>query len=168
MGKCKTALTIPLLRELLDYDPDTGAFKWAVDRSNVKAGTPTGCTAVNGYTIIRICGKAMLAHRLAWMHFYQEDPPKLIDHINGEKTNNRIKNLRAGDKVLNGQNQRKAQANNKSSGLLGVAYIRHIKKFAAYIDKDGRRQYLGWFADKNEAHAAYIEAKRELHEGCTI
>lgn len=110
----------------------------------------------------------MLAHRLAWMHFYQEDPPKLIDHINGEKTNNRIKNLRAGDKVLNAQNQRRAQANNKSSGLLGVAFIRHVRKFAAYIDKGGQRKYLGWFDDKSEAHAAYLKAKRELHEGCTI
>jgi hypothetical protein len=168
MGKCRIELTIPLLRQLLDYDPDTGIFTWAVDRSNVKAGTQTGRIAVNGYIIIRICGKARLAHRLAWMHFYQEDAPPLIDHINGNKTHNSIHNLRSGTKVTNGQNRRRAQANNMSSGLLGVSFIPHVKKFTAYIDKDGTRTYLGWFEDKNEAHAAYLEEKRRVHEGCTI
>lgn len=168
MGNCKVTLTIPLLRELLDYDPDTGIFRWAVNRSNVKAGTVTGCKANNGYTIIRICGRAMLAHRLAWMHFYQEMPPDLIDHIDGDRANNRIKNLRSATKVVNGQNRRNAQANNKSSGLLGVSFIRHMKKFTAYIDVGGNRTYLGWFEDKHEAHAAYLKAKRELHDGFAI
>ena len=169
MSEQNSTPTQSRLKELLNYDPDTGIFTWRVNRSNVKAGSVTGCKANNGYLLIRVDRKAYLAHRLAWCYFYGEDAiPTLVDHKNGTKSDNRIGNLRPGTKITNGQNRHAAQSNNKSSGLLGVAYIPHTKKFTAYIDKDKKRTYLGLFEDKNDAHAAYLKAKRETHEGCTI
>lgn len=153
----------------MDYNINNGQFSWRNNRTNVKAGAVAGCLSLNGYTLIRIDRKLHLAHRLAWIYCNgSAQMPRLIDHINGSKTDNRISNLRPATKVMNGQNRRTAQSNNKSSGLLGVAYIAHTGKFTAYIDKDGRRKYLGLFERKEDAHEAYLLQKRALHEGCTI
>ena len=169
MSGANSTPTQSRVKELLSYDANSGLFFWTKNRSNVKAGAVAGCTSKNGYTLIRIDKKLFLAHRLAWIYCNGDDSvPDLIDHINGNKTDNRIENLRPATKVLNGQNRRAAQANNASSGLLGVAYISHTKKFTAYINKDERRQYLGLFENKEDAHEAYINAKRLLHEGCVI
>jgi len=169
MSKAHSTLTRDRLKELLHYDIDSGKFTWRNNRSNVKEGATAGCLSLNGYILIRIDRKLHLAHRLAWLYHYGDaNIPRLIDHINGDKTDNRISNLRPATKVLNGQNRRSAQSNNKSSGLLGVAYISHTRKFTAYIDKGGKRKYLGLFERKEDAHEAYLLAKRVLHEGCTI
>ena len=169
MSEAHSIPTQARIKELLCYDTESGQFTWRENRSNVKAGAVAGCLSLNGYILIRIDRRLCLAHRLAWIYCNGDvETPGLIDHINGVKTDNRIANLRAASKVLNGQNRRAAQANNKSSGLLGVAYIGHTGKFTAYIDKDGRRKYLGLFEKKEDAHNAYLCAKRDMHEGCTI
>lgn len=156
------------LRELLDYDTETGIFRWRCNRSNVKAGSVAGCPAPTGYTVIRLFKRLHLAHRLAWLHHHGENPPELIDHINGIKTDNRIANLRPSDKVSNGQNRRTCQTNNKSSGFLGVALIPHTGKYTAYINVRGKRKYMGLFEKKEDAYAAYLNEKRRLHQGSTI
>lgn len=169
MSEAHSSPTQARIKTLLHYDQDSGRFTWRENRSNVKAGAVAGCLALNGYILIRIDRKLSLAHRLAWIYCNGDgDTPALIDHINGDKTDNRIENLRAATKVMNGQNRRTAQSNNKSSGMLGVAYISHTRKFTAYIDKNGKRKYLGLFEKKEDAHNAYLRAKRDLHEGCTI
>ncbi len=90
----------------------------------------------------------------------------MVDHKDGNPLNNRWANLRLADESLNGQNQRRAHRDSKT-GLLGVFPKRD--KFAAQITTpDGRRHTLGSFKTAEAAHAAYIEAKRKLHEGCTI
>jgi len=168
MSDKDASLTQSLLREFLDYNTETGDFYWKVNRTNIKAGTPAGTTTANGYLVIRLFRKLYLAHRLAWLYMHDDPMPRMLDHKNGNKRDNRINNLRPANKVTNGQNRHAAQANNKSSGLLGVAWLSHVNKFTAYINSNGTRTYLGLFADKHEAHAAYLTAKRKLHQGCTI
>jgi len=163
-----TMITVEQVREFLDYDPDTGGFSWRRARSNVKQGSVAGCTALHGYTVIRLLGKLHLAHRLAWLHHYGEEPPPLIDHINEDKSDNRIANLRKANKALNAQNKRSAQRNNKSSGLLGVAFLPHVSKFTAYINANGKRKYLGLFEEKEDAHAAYLKEKQTMHAGAIV
>ena len=90
-----------------------------------------------------------------------------IDHINGNRTDNRIANLRAVTRGGNMQNQRRAHASN-TSGLLGVYYKPKNKKWAAQIQANKKRMNLGLFKTAEEAHTAYLKAKRELHDTCTI
>lgn len=160
----KTALTVARLREVLDYCPETGVFVWKVTRSfKAVAGAVAGSEyKATGYLRIQIDGTSYLAHRLAWLHHYGEWPTLDIDHINGEKSDNRIANLREATTSQNGQNQHRAQSDNKS-GALGV-YLDKNGRWRAVIAKDGLIYGLGAFDTKESAHAAYLSAKRELHE----
>lgn len=157
------------IRELLEYDPSTGLFTWKVSTSNrVKVGDIAG-TLSYGYVAIGIDGKPRLAHRLAWMLFYGEWPACDIDHINGVRHDNRIENLRAVTRSVNMQNQRRGRGGN-AGGLLGATrYHRSKSKWLAQIkDSSGRLHYLGIFPTAEEAHAAYVTAKRQMHQGCAI
>jgi hypothetical protein len=163
----KTELTRARLRELLSYDPETGVFEWIVSRSGVKrpeAGGPDG----QGYVRIKIDGRYYGAHRLAWMYVTGGLPGGQIDHLDGCRTNNRFSNLRDVSAALNRQNLRKASTRSKT-GLLGVCAPTHCcRDYKAMITVDGHRIVLGRFEFPEEAHAAYVIAKRKLHEGCTL
>lgn len=163
-------LTAERLRELLDYDPDTGAFKWRVRLSNrVSIGSVAGAyNSHTGYTSISIDRRLHRAHRLAWLHVTGSWPEGPIDHVNGQRSDNRWSNLRAATTSLNQQNLREARGDT-NSGLLGV--YRTDKKqhpWRAAIGHMGKSQHLGNYATKREAQRAYLRAKRRLHEGCTI
>ena len=98
-------LTAERLRELLNYDPDTGEFRRCTSRGGAAAGTLAGCPGGPGsYRIIRVDRVIFLAHRLAWLHSYGVWPTKDIDHIDGDKTNNRIANLREATRAQNVMN----------------------------------------------------------------
>ena len=159
-------LTAERLREVLDYCPDTGVFTWKI-RSNrrVKVGDVAGALRHNGYIQIGIDGCLHRAHRLAWLYVTGESPPSEIDHINCVKNDNRIANLRLATSAENKQNQSKAQKRNKA-GFLGVSP--HEGKFQAQIKVDGKKMHIGRFNTPEEAHAAYLEAKRRLHPFGTI
>lgn len=116
---------------------------------------------------IKALGKKCNAHRLAWLHFYGEWPAGEVDHINGIKTDNRIKNLRDAARELNSQNQRRAHHRNQA-GLLGVTVDKARGKWLASIFHDGKKRHLGRFNSPEEAHARYIQEKRLVHPGCTI
>ena len=162
----KTDLTAERLRELLHYDPETGIFTWLVHRPPIKAGAIAG-GFVHSYLRIRISGRAYGSHRLAWLYMTGEWPEEDIDHINGVKHDNRIKNLRNVSRLMNTQNQRRAQSHN-TSGLLGVSRVESRNKWVATIKFAGKKRHIGYFRTPQEAHDAYIAAKRQLHEGCTI
>ena len=158
-------LTAERLRELLHYDPETGVFVWVV-RSN--QNTPTGATAgTTGqpYIVISIAGRLYGAHRLAWLYVHGVWPARHIDHRDGNGNNNRIANLRDVPRTVNMQNRRKAQANNQS-GLQGA--MKNGNSWMSRIAVNGVPKYLGTFPTPELAHQAYLEAKRKLHEGCTI
>lgn len=155
-------LTAERLRELLRYDPGTGIFRWRVSTNRrIVVGQIAG-TISHGRVQIKVAGNLQRAHRLAWLYVHGEWPADLIDHKNGDATDNRIANLRQADKSINAQNQRRANSRNKT-GLLGVSPARW-GGFRARIDHD----YLGVFPTAEEAHQAYLKAKRERHPGGMI
>lgn len=161
-------LTAEKLRDVMDYEPDTGTLRWRVSLSSRgPVGSKAGVVHRSGYVFVGIDGKKYLAHRLAWLHVHGRWPEKDIDHINGVKTDNRIANLRDVGASVNMQNVRRARADNKS-GLLGVRWSQKAKKWGASIGLDGEYKWLGFHSTPEEAHAAYVEAKRRLHEGGTI
>jgi hypothetical protein len=161
----KTPLTQQRLRELLHYDPLTGLFTRLVAASNAPAGSAAGSLANIGYLRISVDGARYLAHRLAWLYVHGEWPQQEIDHINGDKIDNRIANLRDASRGVNCQNIRAARRDSKT-GLLGVYERRG--RFTACIEVSGRTVTLGDCATPTEAHAVYLQAKREFHAGCTI
>lgn len=163
----KPAVTAERLREVLHYDPETGVFTWRVNRGNrTKAGTVAGGHHCEGYITINFDGRQYLAHRLAWFYTHGSWPEYEIDHLNGIRKDNRLRNLRDVMKNMNQQNTRLARRSNLSSGLLGVS--RHHSQWRARIVCDGKVHLLGGFATPELAHAAYLEAKRQFQPGCTI
>ena len=157
-----------IVREFFNYDAETGLLTWRIRRANcIKTGDRAGYLKADGYLIVGVCWKLQLVHRVAWVHYYGAEAPKYIDHINGNRSDNRIANLRAATPKQNVQNIKKAYSTNKSSGVLGV-YWHQCGKWQARIQTDGRSKSLGLFATKEEAHQAYLKAKREFHEFCTI
>lgn len=160
------ALTLEQVRELLDYDPNTGLLTWRKTRTGTaRSGTVAGTPNLHGYVVVRIYKRHYQAHRLAWLLSTGAWPTQMIDHIDGIRTNNRISNLRDVSRTTNLENRHRAQANSRS-GLLGVC--QYGNSWAANIRVKGKQLYLGRFDTPEAAHAAYLSAKRNLHEGCTI
>ena len=157
----KTDITAEQLRELIHYDPESGAIVWRVTANNngARAGSPAGTISL-GYLTVTIRGHKARAHRWAWFYTHGEWPKKNIDHIDGDKLNNRISNLREATQAENLQNLRAPRRHNKA-GVLGVR--RKHNKWSARITVDGRESHLGNFKTPEEASAAYIAAKRLLH-----
>lgn len=162
-------LTAERLRELVTYNPLTGGFTRIKDiyRNANPLGPIPANPAGNGYCYVSVDGRRHLAHRLAWLYSHGAWPAGDIDHINGNRTDNRLANLRAVSREVNNQNRRKTRCNNKC-GLMGVSWHAHSRCWRARIMIRGREISVGHYGTKEEAHAAYLEAKRTLHAGCTI
>lgn len=159
-------ITAPVLRETLDYDPKTGIFTWAKPTSRkIKQGAIAGSVRSQGYMRIKIGSKEYLQHRLAWLYVYGQWPENEIDHINGNRKDNRIENLRDVPKALNLQNRIAANRSNQSTGVLGVTFRPQEKFYEAKISVGGRTNYLGIFKQLEDAQAAYLKAKAALHPG---
>jgi len=165
----RSKLTVERLREVLAYDPTSGLFTWIVSTgSRIKIGYAAGGDVGGGYIGIGIDKFSYYAHRLAWMHFYGSCPAGDVDHIDGNKSNNSIANLRDVSHSVNLQNQKRAAKSNKSSGLLGVSFDKSRSLWSAKLKLNGATHNIGLFDTAEKAHAAYIEAKRRLHPGGTL
>ncbi len=168
------SVTVQIVHDRLDYDGATGVLRWKCRVARcVHPGDVAGNVHKrNGYVCIGLTvggkTKSYFAHRLAWALAYGEWPLGVIDHIDGCRTNNRLANLRDTTKAVNAQNIRRAFTSNKSSGLLGAHYHAAKQAFAAEIHVEGRNRHLGYFGTAAEAHGAYLQAKRALHDGCEI
>jgi len=154
-------LTQEYLKERLLYNENTGVFKWKkVNAININIGDVAGRTLSNGYIQIglRINKKDMrfYAHRLAWLYVYGEFPDNLIDHINHQRNDNRISNLRQVDNSTNKKNMPKRK--NSSSIINGVR--KQDNRWISTIGINNKNIYLGSFADKNEAICARLHANR--------
>lgn len=156
----KKLLSVARARALLDYDPSTGMFTWKIYRGpRARAGSTAGAPHPGGYRCIRIDGTGpYLAHRVAWLMTYGEWPAGDIDHVNGDRSDNRIANLRLADRFQNGANA-KVHLDNLS-GFKGVSQMRG--RYQARIRVRGQSFYLGSFLTPEEAHGAYVAAARRL------
>lgn len=146
------------LREVLDYDADTGIFTWLIALSpNGQPGTRAGSLKVDGYRKIGIDGIQHSEHRLAWLYHYGVEPPPFLDHRNTLKDDNRIANLRPATSSQNAMNR------NPRQRFKGVRF--QAGRYHASIRPGGagERLYLGSFATAEGAHAAYCNKAAELH-----
>lgn len=162
------SLTAERLRELVSYDQETGKFVRLVatgPRGCHKPGSLKAYIKTNGYARVHVDGTTHAAHRLAWLYMHGRWPDGDIDHINGDRLDNRATNLREVTRAENMQNERKARCNNKS-GLLGVSP--HGRSWRAQITVGGVCKKLGSYETPEQAHAVYLAAKRELHPFGTL
>ena len=154
--KVKKTLAIDEAQELLSYDPKTGNLIWKVDRGGTaKTGMVAGHRDTShGYRIIRVNGIRYRAHRIAWLLFYREFPTSHIDHINRNRDDNRITNLRCVTHTENMRNRKKMKSN--KSGVTGVSWNSKDKNWKAQITSNGKRIILGCRANIDDA----IELRR--------
>lgn len=161
------------LRELLRYDPETGKLFWkerpvsmfasakASKIWHTRYANKEAFTAVtHGYKVGRIFDVSHRAHRVIWAICYGEWPANCIDHINGERADNRITNLRAATKAENSMNQ--AGPKSKSGGIKGAYWDSWRNRWKSEIRFYGNRKFLGYFDTPEEANAAYCEASEKL------
>jgi len=155
---------------VIEYNSVTGSFfwKWRVgDRKKFQtwntrfAGKPCASISKDGYLRIRIGEKTYPAHRLAWLIYYRESPDAIIDHINRDRFDNRIVNLRLVTHSENMQN-RKLQINNKS-GFRGVSWDSKYGKWRARINSQGKCINLGYHDTAEKASKAFELARSIYH-----
>lgn len=155
-------LTAERVREVLNYEPETGIFTWRKKPSRkTVVGSVAGCVGSNGHNkriLMGIDGTRQFGHRVAWLYMTGSFPPPgmVIDHINGDGTDNRWANLRLATHTEN-QGNRKANKNN-SSGVKGVEWLSALGKWRAKIRSAGRNIHLGVFDNKDDAARAYMVA----------
>lgn len=170
----KHDITPELLRQLLCYEPETGKLFW-LSRSrdyftsegqckswNTRFVGKEAVTSINkhGYNHGQIFARNYSAHRVAWAMHYGAWPDGQIDHINHDKLDNRINNLRV---VTNKENNRnRGRATNNTSGHTGVSWHKRDQKWLASIVVDDKKKNLGRFDSKDDAIAARANASRLL------
>lgn len=168
-AKDSTQMNAEDLSAWFAYDATTGRLTWAKRPARcMRIGDEAGAVKADGYVVVSLGRRSYQAHRIAWAIAHGRWPEHQIDHIDGNRANNRLSNLRDVPQSVNMQNQRRAMASNRSSSSLGVHYYERTKRWKATLGINGRNKYLGYFATEAEASAAYLAAKRTLHAGCTI
>ena len=149
-------LTQERLKELLDYSPETGEFVWKVNRGSVQAGRRAGGVCKTwGYVFIRVNKKLWRAHHLALLYVYGTLPPpdKDVDHINRDRTDNRIANLRVVSRSANNFNTDKHK---------GCYFCKTTGKWKASVVSNYKSYHVGYFKTEKEATDAYRRAKEKF------
>ena len=153
----KRKITRKRLKELLDYNEDSGEFRWKARSSNVvKIGELAG-TSHRGYIKIGLDGETYKAHHLAYLYMTGKYPQSQIDHINHDKSDNSWRNLRTATQGENMKNQ-PLKATNKS-GCHGVYFDSPTRKWRAQIINNKRKIHIGLYADLEDAIAARKNAE---------
>lgn len=145
------------IKNRLRYDRDSGSLFW---RDGPRAGEEAGGIGGHGYRHVNFSGRMMLTHRIAWFLVYGAWPEYMIDHIDGDKLNNRFHNLR--DIPMRGNQQNVGKRKDNKTGFIGVTP--HFRKWKAVIRHCGDPIYLGLYDTAEDAAASYELAKFALHE----
>ncbi len=162
-------ISIEALRSMFSYDRETGVLTRKVAsgyRGCHRAGAVAGGARHRGYMAVSINKKNYYVHRIAAALMNGAWPDGVIDHIDGNPSNNRWSNLRIVSTQVNMQNMRRPTAAN-STGFLGVSYDKSRDQYEGGV-KAGPVRSRRRFETAEEAHAYYLTEKRRLHDGCTI
>jgi hypothetical protein len=159
-NKSEELLDVNSIFKYLDYNPESGVFVWKIKTKTSDIGDIAGNTNWRGYTSIWINGTQYYAHRLAWAFFHGCWPSGDIDHINENKSDNRIANLRPASRSENMFNRGKNK--NNTSGIKGVVFCKATNKWRAQIMIDRKSVNIGRFKTKEEAANAYMMKAKEL------
>jgi hypothetical protein len=157
------SLTDAELRNLFHYDPETGSFtrlKSVHPRDRRRYPCKAGCVNTSGYVVIRINDTLYYGHRLAWLYMHGEWPPHSVDHVNGDRADNRLANLRLATQSENGANG--ARRKNNTSGYPGVVWLRNEGKWGAQVMYKRSLLRLGLFETKEDALAVRNAKALEL------
>lgn len=155
-------ITPEQLQEMFDYNPENGLLFWKIRNSKrVRIGDVAGCRASDGRILVGIRGRIYKAHRIAWAITTGEWPKDMIDHVNGDPSDNRLCNLREATKSQNMMNVGKIKSN--TSGIKGVGWSKASQKWRAYIRVNKKDIHLGLFENIEDAKKARIEAAIKYH-----
>lgn len=158
---------VEVLEELLSYDPETGELRWRVTRGGgrnaARQGAIAGCAYADGRIYVRLNGSKYISYRLAWKLFYKEEPPPIMDHIDGDPTNNKILNLRAASGFENAANRRKLTSS--STGIKGLCWQARYSGYHASITQEDIRSRK-WFGVSayGSKEAAFEAAKKWIQD----
>lgn len=153
---------------MLSYDPETGVFTWLKRKPKRMPGDVAGYVNSNGYVKIRVGGTKYSAHRLAWLHYYGVWPSQFIDHINWNRSDNRIANLRDVSHAVNAANHRPYVRTNGTvvvSGGMGTPGVRASKRggrWEAFWQHQGKYHHFGTYDTAEEAAAIAFERRSAL------
>lgn len=163
-------IPVEVLKERLNYDSESGVLTWKTtnrylgwDKVGTVAGHEHKVNAKSGatYLVVKIDGDTVMAHRAAWALYYGEYPELCVDHINCDKKDNRIVNLRLA--TLSEQQQNKPTPKNNTSGYKGVTWNEKRGEWLVRIMVEGKRKHIGWFKTAEEGFAKYCEVGKSLH-----
>ena len=158
MSKTKTDLSHDYLLSIMDYFPETGKLFWKDGLPFKAAGGEAGTLSKYGYVCVEVKGKHYMAHRLAWFYAHKQWPKDQIDHINHNRSDNRMTNLRQVTATENQKNSRMRK--NNTSGFMGVSWHKRQRKWLVNIMIDYKHQHIGYFSDFFEACCARKSAER--------
>jgi len=149
-------IDIALIKELISYDSVTGEFRRKTSGGGVTGGALAGTIGNCGYRIISLKKNRFVAHRLAWVLTYGRWPQDQIDHINGDRSDNRLINLREATQSQNNANSKLREDN--PCQAKGVSFFKQTQKYRAYVTVDGKQHHLGYFPTLEEAIQARIQS----------
>jgi hypothetical protein len=150
------------LKTLFTYFPASGNFYRKTSPCNsVKRGDKAGGKHMDGYHYIRFQGKPVGSHRLAWLFMYGEWPSEKVDHINGDKADNRIENLRLATQSENQLNRKRCSRN--TTGVKGVAVHSASGKYQVTLTVEGKKKHFGLFEDLETAELVARGAREKYH-----